>query len=417
MLALAAGLALGALGHRSASPVFGAIQDIAGPLGTAWVTVLHAAVLPLVITHLLAAITSARGNGAVGSSGVRALLLFVAMLLGAGTVTLLVVPWLVRLYSVDPAVMASLARSVAVPDAARTAAGGAAILADPVSGFLPRNLFRAAAEGQVLPLLLFTALFGVAVTRLPPEQRDPLAVTFQGLAAAMLQLVRWVLVLTPLGVFSFIYAFALEAGTGAIGPLGVFVAIQCTLLLLCTGLLYPLSAWLGRTRALTFARAVAPAQVVAVSTRSSTASLPALIEGARLWLRLPPVAIGFLLPLANSVFKINRTVSSTAKLFFLAHVFGVPLGARTVAVFLLTVLLMSFGEVGVPGGGTAFKTLPAYLAAGLPIEGIIILEAVDTIPDVFKTLLNVTGQMSAATLLSRSHRDPSGEVLPALASA
>jgi Na+/H+-dicarboxylate symporter len=287
LLALAAGLALGALGHRSASPVFGAIEGIAGPLGTAWVTVLHAAVLPLVITHLLAAITSARGSGAVGSSGARAVLLFLAMLLGAGAVTLLVVPWLVRLYSVDPAVMASLARSVTVPEGARTAASGATILADPVSGFLPRNLFRAAAEGQVLPLLLFTALFGVAVTRLPPEQRDPLALTFQALAAAMLLLVRWVLVLTPLGVFSFIYAFALEAGTGAIGPLGAFVAIQCALLLLCTGLLYPVSAYLGRTRALTFARAVAPAQVVAVSTRSSTASLPALIEGARLWLRLP----------------------------------------------------------------------------------------------------------------------------------
>jgi Na+/H+-dicarboxylate symporter len=113
---------------------------------------------------------------------------------------------------------------------------------------------------------------------------------------------------------------------------------------------------------------------------------------------------GFVLPLSVSTFKVNRTISSTTKLLFLAHVFAVPLGAAELATFLVTALILSFSSVGVPGGGSAFRTLPAYLAAGVPIEGIVILEAVDTIPDIFKTLTNVTGDMSAATILSRTER-------------
>jgi Na+/H+-dicarboxylate symporter len=220
----------------------------------------------------------------------------------------------------------------------------------------------------------------------------------------MLVCIRWILVLTPVGVFVFIFLFALNTGGEGAGVLGSFVVIVSGLLLLCTMLLYPVSSLLGRTTMRTFARAAAPAQLVGVSTRSSIASLPALIEGARDRLHLPEPATGFVLPFSVSVFKLNRTISSTAKLIFLAHIYGVALSPTTLAAFLVTVIVLSFSTVGIPSGGLAFKTLPAYLAAGLPIEGLVVAEAVDAIPDIFKTLLNVTADMSAATLLSRSSR-------------
>jgi Na+/H+-dicarboxylate symporter len=220
----------------------------------------------------------------------------------------------------------------------------------------------------------------------------------------MLVCVRWILAFTPLGVFVFTYRFALGAGSQAAGVLGAWVVLVSGLLLLCAVLLYPVTALFGRTTLRAFARGVAPAQIVAVSTRSSIASLPALVEGARDRLRLPDAAIGFVLPLSVSVFKLNRTISSTAKLIFLAHVYGITLSATTLVSFLITVMILSFSTVGLPSGGSNFKTLPAYLAAGLPLEGVVILEAVETIPDIFKTLLNVTADMSAATILSRSSR-------------
>jgi len=247
-------------------------------------------------------------------------------------------------------------------------------------------------------------LIGIAVTRLPDEHREPLTRVFRALAATMLMCIRWMLWFMPVGVFIYTYLFVLGAGGVAAGVVAGFIIVVSGILLVYTVLLYPATVFFGRTTIREFARAVAPAQLVALSTSSSLASLPAMVEGGRDRLRLPDSATGFVLPFSVSLSKPNRTVSSTVKLLFLAHVFGVPLTPATVASFLLTVMVLSFSTIGLPGGATAFKTLPAYVAAGLPVEALVITEAVETIPDIFKTLLNVTANMSAATLLSRSSR-------------
>lgn len=170
----------------------------------------------------------------------------------------------------------------------------------------------------------------------------------------------------------------------------------------------------GRVSLKDFARAVYPAQLVAVSTRSSLASLPALVEGARDRLALSAAARGFVLPLAAATFKINRTTSSTIKLLFMAHLYGIALEPTQIITFVLTVVILSFSSLGLPGGGTAFKTLPAYLAAGMPIEAVVLLEAVDVIPDIFKTLANTTGYMTTAVVLDRGEREPIEGTEPAV---
>src|SRR5262249_25703320 len=182
------------------------------------------------------------------------------------------------------------------------------------------------------------------------------------------------------------------------------------LMLLFTALLYPLSAFVGKTRIVDFARAVAPAQLIAVSTRSSIAALPALVESGRDRLRLPAAGTSFVLPLGVSLFRVNRPISAIVKLMLVAHVYGIQLRPTAIMVFLATVVIISFTAAGIPQSGPGLKTLPAYVAAGVPIEGIIVLEAVEAIPDIFKTMLNVTGDMSAATLLTRSQRFARGEV-------
>lgn len=404
LLALALALALGMWGHVSGAPAFATLDAILKPIGALWMAALQMAVLPLVILKLLAAIVGAPSSESVGKLGLRTLLLFVVMLVAAGVFTLLLAPPLVALYDADPVTIASLRATVELPEIENATP---VTLSEWVSGLLPRNLFAAATRGDLFPILLFTAVFGIAVTRLPDEKRLPVATLFQGLSAAMLTVIHWILVATPIGVFALTYPTALRAGAGAAGMLGAFIVLVSALLLLATLLLYPVTALFGRISIRRFARAVAPAQLVAVSTRSSIASLPALIEGGTEHLRLPVTATGFVLPLTVAVFKVNRTISSTAKLLFIAHLYGIPLSAQTIVAFLATVVLLSFSSVGVPDGGTAFATVPAYLAAGLPLEAVIVFEATTTIPDIFKTLLNVTGDMSAAAMLSRSR---SGEV-------
>ena len=216
-------------------------------------------------------------------------------------------------------------------------------------------------------------------------------------------LVGWILKLLPLGVFALSAEFAFRIGVRATGAIAFFVVLLSGILLLVTVLLYPVTAMFGQTSLARFARAVAPAQAVAVSTRSSLASLPALVEGGQKQLDLPDSVTGFVLPLSVAAFKLNRAVSGLVRLLFLAHLFRVPLGPAQLASFVATQLIMSFSTAGIPGVGS-IRSLPAYVAAGIPIEGVLMLNAVDTIPDIFATLANVTADMSVATILSRGDR-------------
>ena len=404
--ALAAGLLLGWTGHALGSEGFQTLADVLRPVGQMWLSALVLLVLPLVISCTLSAVVGMPRDQSAGTLFGRSLALFIAVLLAGALITLIVAPPIISLFPVDPADIAILKASTPVPDVARQAA-----LAPPdtsffawLTGLVPQNLVEAARRGDLLPLLLVSLLIGAAVTRLPDEHREPLTRLFIAFAATMLTAVRWLLWFLPVGVFIFMYSFVLGAGGIVAGVVAGLIVVICASLLVCTLLYYPLAAMFGRVKLRDFAYAVLPAQVMALSTSSSLASLPALVDGARDRLKLPESATGFVLPLCAALFKPNRTVSSTAKLLLLAHFFGVTLNPGAIAAFVLTVVVLSFSTIGLPGGATAFKTLPAYVAAGIPVEALVIAEAVETIPDLFKTLLNVTANMSVATLLSRSSR-------------
>ncbi len=290
ILALTAGLGLGIVGHETGSPVLARVGEWVKPVGSMWVSALQLTVIPLVITNLLATICGA-GAKSVGKLGVRTLVLFLTMLLAAGVFAILLTPLFLSRLSLDPntvATMSAAAASAREGGALAAAANNAPVsISDWLSRLLPTNLVEAAGRGDIFPLLLFTGCFALAVTRLPSERQLLLTNIFQSLADAMLQLVRWILVAAPIGVFVLIYGLALKTGTSAGGILGAYIVIVSLVMLMFTVLLYPLSVFGGRTRLIDFARGVAPAQLVAVSTRSSIASLPALVEGARDRLRLP----------------------------------------------------------------------------------------------------------------------------------
>jgi proton glutamate symport protein len=405
LLALALGLLLGLAGHRSGLPLFRFVAKGVEPLGALWLAALQLTLLPLVVSQLLASIagSAAEPGASVGRLGLRAILLFVVMLAAAGILTAIITPPLLSLYRVDKGMLQSLAGMRGAANVPANVPAAPAAAGD-WSKQLPTNLIESARKGDILPILIFAALLGAAITRLGDEHRRPLTQLLRGLAQAMMTVVRWILLGTPIGVFALTYVATLHAGGQAAGMMGAFIVLVSVELAFFIVLLYPITAIAGRTSMRDFARAAAPAQLVAVSTMSSIAALPALIQGGMDHLRLPPRVTAFVLPLCVSIFKVNRTISATAKLLFIAHVYGLHLSAGTLAVFMGSVILLSFGTVGVPQGGQAFTTLPAYVAAGIPVEAVILLEATSMAPEILKTVLNVTGNMSVAAFLSRASR-------------
>jgi Na+/H+-dicarboxylate symporter len=172
-------------------------------------------------------------------------------------------------------------------------------------------------------------------------------------------------------------------------------------------LLYPVVAAVAKIPMGQFARAALPAQLIAFSSSSSIATLPAMVESAEGGLGLPKRVTGFVLPLAVSVFKLAAPVSWTVGALFVGWFYGIPLHMRELATIGFAAVLLGFAAPGVPRGAFILLT-PLFLAIGLPAEGIGILIAVDAIPDTCSTVLNVTGDLAASAIVARMEREGDG---------
>jgi Na+/H+-dicarboxylate symporter len=225
----------------------------------------------------------------------------------------------------------------------------------------------------------------------------------RALGNAMLLIVRWVVMAAPIGVFALVLPLAAHLGGAVAGAIGIYIAaysLACVAVIL---LIYPVVALFGGISIGRFARAALPAQLIAFSSSSSIASLPALIESGERGLALPSRITGFVLPLAVSTFKLAAPVSWTIGALFVGWFYGVPLHARELATVAFAAIFLAFAAPGVPRGAFIMLT-PLFLAIGLPAEGIGILIAVDALPDTFATTLNVTGDLAAAALVASSDR-------------
>jgi len=405
LTALAAGLAVGAAAAASGDSRAVAWVSAVEPVGILWINALRMTVIPLVVSLLVVGVGAASDTRAVGPLGARALLLFVALLAASAVTAVLLAPPLFASLRVDAAATAALRAGAA--GATAVAAEGAKRLptfGQWVAELAPANPVKAAVDGALLPLVVFSIAFGLAAARIAPESRRLLTSFFQVVADAMLAVVRWLLVPAPLGVFALAAPLAARVGLSAVGAIGYYVVVICAFFVATTAALYLLAATAGRVPLRTFARTLLPAQVVALTSRSSLASLPALIEGAERGLRLPPHATRFVLPLAAATFKISTPATWMVGALFVAKLYGVALGPLQIATIALTSVMTSFSAPGIPSASLVLQA-PLYASLGLPVEGIGILIAVDAIPDITKTVLNATAFLTVAAVLGRTPRE------------
>jgi len=374
------------------------------PFGTLFVNAIRMTVIPLVISLVIVGIAGADASRAA-RMGTRALIVAIGFLCLSAIAGAVVAPIVFSRIAIDASAVATLrARArIALASAAPDAARRAPTLTQWITDLVPANPVRAAVDGAMLPLIVFAVVFGLALLSLTGEQREVVVQFFGGVAQAMLRIVRWILVLAPLGVFALTLPLVARLGAVAIGALAsyvVLVALSTTLFVLLV--VYPAAALLGRVSLESFARAVFPAQAVAFSSRTSLAALPALIEGAERRLGMTPESSGFLLPLASALFRVGAAMGLTVGAAFVARLYGGYLTSAQILTVAATAILTSFSIPGIPGG-SIIAMVPVLASVGLPAEGIGVLLGIDTIPDAFRTTANVTGQMAAAVIAERRH--------------
>jgi proton glutamate symport protein len=313
-------------------------------------------------------------------------------------------------------VMVPLASSVfaMLPDGARpalppgaadaanalTSGGQAQSFGSWLGSLLPANPIGAAANGDMVPFILCVLLVALAIARSSDATRVTLVAFFRALGEAMMTLVRGIIWLAPIGVPALVLPLAAHAGAALVGAIGFYIVAYSGLSLVGIALLYPVVSLVAGIPMARFAKAALPAQLIAFSSSSSVASLPALVEAAETKLDLPVNVSGFVLPLATAMFHIGGPVAWTVGALFVGWFYNVPLHAAQLATIAFAAVFLGFAGPGVPRGAFIMLT-PLLLAVGLPAEGVGLLIAVDAIPDTFATVLNVTGNLAATALVAR----------------
>jgi Na+/H+-dicarboxylate symporter len=401
-IALIAGLVVGALLPAGIGKPLLPISDAIGNL---WLQALQMTIIPLIAGLLFTGIAQSVGQAGGGKLAGRALLAFLALLVCSACWSMFFVPLLLEVWPAPPVAAASIMmESAAFEAGSDIAANQAAIKLDLgkwLLSLVPANIFDSLAKGDMLPVVTFIALFALAATRLDDDRRRGLVSLFDTVKDAMLVLVGWIFVVAPLGVFALAISVGIKAGFGAFGLLGhyivVLVSVQVGLILL----IYPLAVIFGRVGPLAFARAVLPAQAVAVSTQSSIASLPAIVDGAER-LGLPESTTRVVLPLAVSIFRITSPCANIAVVLYVGHLHGMDHSALAFLGALLASLVAAVSTGGLPGSITFLAAcVPIANAMGVPIGVLPVLLAVELVPDVFRTLGNVTADLAVTAILSR----------------
>lgn len=365
------------------------------PVGTIWVNALRMTIVPLVVSLLIATLAETGGGAMFGQLGWRALFVFVVILVAMGIVGLVLAPPIYSRLVVDPAASASLRATAA----ATMPATVPPTFATWFTGLVPANVVKAASDGAMLPLIIFALVFGLALGRVDAAYRTTLVAFFRAISGAMLAIVHWVLLLAPIGAFALAVTVATHLGNATAYVILFYIVSHCALLVVLALLLYAIIPPLTRTPIARYARALLPAQVVVITTRSSLAALPVMLDRTVSVLGIPANIASFVLPLGVSLLRASTGLSYVVYALFVGKLYGIPLGFGQLAFVAAVGIAMSFSVPGIPSGGLLIAA-PYFQAIGLPPQGIGILIALDAIPDIFKTLVIVQSHVSATMIVA-----------------
>jgi proton glutamate symport protein len=382
------GLILGlALGLLASATDFGPVDRLAvavAPLGTLFINAIQMVVIPLVVTTIFVGVSQIGDPKTVGRLGGSALAFFwgttvPAIVIGMGFMTAAMALWPV---------------TVEAPFAVENAQELPGLL-DLILRLIPPNPFAAAAEGALLPLIVFTLLVAAAAGTLEEARRGRLITFAEDISAIFIRLIDWILRTAPLGVFGLAAPVVARMGIGLLADLAVFVGTVVVGLFVFMALFYlPAVRFLGKKGVWQFVRGVSGSYVIGFSTTSSVASLPVMFEDAG-ELGVSPAVSSLVLSLGAAVNRAGSALFQAGAVVFLAALYDVPLPFTTLvsAGFVGFVVAMSVAPVP---SASVVTLAPILAVAGIPLGGLGLLLGIDRIPDMFRSATNITGHVAAA---------------------
>ena len=406
LIGLAAGVVVGF--GANALRLDGLARGLAAlePVGTAFIRLITMIVVPLVVASLLLGTASLGDIRKLGRIGGKTIAYYLCTTAIAVTIGLLVSNLIRPGSRIDPATRDELARAF------ESQARGAVELAAEKPGvvqvlleMIPRNPFTAAAEGDLLPLIVFTVIFGAALGLVAEDRKRAVLTFFEGVNDAVMIIIDGVMKLAPYAVFALLAAVIARFGLDLLRSLLLYaLTVALGLALHAMGTYAFVLRTLVRMNPLAFFRRILEAPLVAFSTSSSSATLPVTMETAEENLGISREVSSFVLPLGATINMDGTALYQAVAVMFIAQIYGVPLGPAEQLTIVLTATLASIGAAGVPSAGivTLILVLQSVGLAAHVEAGIALVLGVDRILDMLRTSMNVTGDLTAAAFIART---------------
>ena len=403
LIALIVGLIAGILAGDLAQGARGNALGIASFVGTLWLNALKMTVIPLVVALLVVGIAKSAEAAQAGRIAGRSVLWIVLICTASSIFGAIAAVALTRVFPLAHETAQLLQGALGKVE--QTASGPLPGAVEFFKGVVPPNVVAAANNGDILPLTVFAVLFALALTRIAVNGRRAVVDFFDAIAETLLVVIAWVLVVAPIGVFALAFTVGAAAGGAAFAGLGHYVVIISVIGVLVTLAAYPLVAVAGNVAMGPFTRGLIAPQAVAISTRSSLASLPAMLEASRA-MGIREEVSDVTLPIAVALFRATGPAMNTAVAFYVAHWLGLqPTLAQMIAATAVGAV-MSYGAVSLPGEVSYISSI-APIALGVPIAPLGLLVAVEMIPDIFRTVGNVTHDVALASIVDRGSNSQS----------
>lgn len=400
LLSLVIGLFGGTLASRAGDGLREPLMQVASIIGTLWLNALKMTVIPLIVALLVSGIARTAEAARGGRIAAVSVAFFLGVFLCSAMLGAFLTPVLTGLFPLPPSAAEAMQAGLASIEPSATAAV-VPKAQDFVRNIVPANVIAAAANGDVLPLVMFTLLFALAVSQLGEERRRSLVGLFEGLADALLVVISWVLAVAPLGVLALAFGLGASAGGGAFAALAYYIMLVSSLGVIVALAAYPLAVLAGGRTLGEFGRAAIAPQSVAISTRSSLASLPAMLAAARN-LKIRDEVADVTLPMAVALFRATGPAMNLAVLFYIAEWMGIEPSLPQAIAAIFVAVLMSLSAVSLPGEISFVSSIaPIGIALGIPLGPLALLIAVEMIPDIFRTFGNVTMDMAVTSVVDR----------------
>lgn len=406
LIGLVAGVVVGGTANLFGLPWLQEALQRIEPLGTVFIRLIMMIVIPLIVASLIIGTASLGDIRRLGRLGGKTIAFYLCTTAAAVMMGLIVSNVVRPGARIDPATRDQIAATFEGDAASRVAlAENRPTLAETLLNMVPSNPFRSAAEGELLPLIIFSVIFGAALSLVVRERREAVLLFFNGVNDAVMVMIDWIMRLAPYAVFALVGAIVSRFGLDLLRSLLVYALVVATGLVLHLLITYmSILRFLGRMDPLVFARRIMEAPLVAFSTSSSSATLPVTMEVAQEKLGVSRETSSFVLPLGATLNMDGTALYQAVAVMFIAQIYGIPLGVVEQLTIVLTATLASIGAAGVPSAGiiTLIMVLHSVGLGAHTQAGIALILGVDRILDMLRTAVNVTGDLTASVVIGRS---------------